>query len=218
MKKREVGIRFWCLLLVLVVLSTLSRADSIRLVYLPGDGSFSISQSSGIRESAYVWGLDGRYGRRGQWRGVITLSTGPMLSGSLLSSAVFSSQGSTFDVYGGLGNSLFTGGLTGDVYWTALGVHRRAGKAEEEFELRGEVEGELWNGVEVTGEARQQVWLLRNGEWRGGKGWMSAGGGGKGGGGGLGTAPEPSTLWLLGSGGLATGLRLVLLKVRQIRQ
>jgi len=166
-------------------------------------GTLSGSSAGLQLTSATLMGIGNLYGTPlsvGSNLGAVSFTTGPMLSGSLASSATFSGAGSTFMIVGNNGISgvpsgtIFSGSFTTDVTLTESGTGLHS------YFLTGVVAGTLSNG----GQARGPVIL----NFTTGKGWMGEQVT-------IGSVdttvvvPEPGTLSLLGTGliGLAGIIR-----------
>jgi len=162
-------------------------------------GTLSGSSAGLQLTSATLMGIGNLYGTPlsvGSNLGTVSFTTGPMLSGSLASSATFSGAGSTFMIVGNNGISgvpsgtIFSGSFTTDVTLTESGTGLHS------YFLTGVVAGTLSNG----GQARGPVIL----DFTTGKGWMGEPVT-------IGSVdttvviPEPGTLGLLGTGLLAVG-------------
>lgn len=185
------------LCLSLCFLSAVAHADEINLAFKHGN---VVVSPTGIQSNALLWGLNGFYARRYDYLGAVQYSTGDLLSGSLTGlSAVLSSAGSSFLVTSNghcprmPSGVIFSGSFFGDIYWT---LTNKPGV----YEMTGDLSGQLYSGVMVTGTTHQ-LFTYRNGSWAPGNGSALGGHGGS-------VVPEPSTLTFLLTGIASLGLRL----------
>lgn len=125
-------------LLALVIASGVARAEFCT----NWGGTASLSQS-GISFSGSKF-------RHCQSFGSLTLSTGPLDSGTLAGGGSFSSVGSSFIIGDG---ELFNGTFVGETYWTLIGINGK----KLVFALGGNIEGTDSNGNTVTGWTRQII-------------------------------------------------------------
>ncbi|HTR24933.1 MAG TPA: PEP-CTERM sorting domain-containing protein [Terriglobales bacterium] len=166
-------------------------ADNITLTNQ--GGTISISDSGIASKGSQLKSFNGIQAPPGKSLGSVSYTTGALTSGSIAAGGTFSSAGSTFDVIG-KGNfgqpkgPIFTGGFTGDIAWTL--VSQTGQKLV--YTLSGDLSGQLYNGVIVTGQTTQTI-TTHPGQLAKGIGHIT-----------LGTTtlttPEPGTLGLLGTG------------------
>ncbi len=130
--------------------------------------------------------------------GSVEFSTGALTSGTLLGGGIFSSVGSSFIVTGngtqGIPKGIiFNGTFVGDITWTLIsGLPNKP----QVYQLSGEIQGQLYNGRNVTGTTTQTVYIYHNQVIKDHQGNIHIGNSA------LGT-PEPGTLGLMGIGLLA---------------
>ena len=166
-------------------------ADNITLTNQ--GGTISISASGITSKGSQLKSFNGIEAPPGKSLGSVSYSTGALLSGSIAAGGTFSSAGSTFDVIG-KGNfgqpkgPIFTGGFTGDIAWTL--VSQTGSKLV--YTLSGDLSGQLYNGVMVTGQTSQTI-TTHPGQLAKGIGHITLGNTEL-------TTPEPGTLGLLGTG------------------
>ncbi len=156
-------------------------------------GTISISDSGITSKGSQLTSYNGIQAPPGHSLGTVSYSTGALVSGSVAAGGIFSSAGSTFDVVG-KGNfgepkgQIFTGGFVGDIAWTL--VTQQGQKLV--YTLSGDLSGQLYNGVIVTGSTTQTI-TTHPGQLNQGIGHISLGNTTL-------TTPEPGTLGLLGTG------------------
>lgn len=143
---------------------------------------------------------------KGHSLGSVSFATGALMDGSLLGGGHFSDVGSSFNVIGngnqGVHNgSIFSGSFVGPITWTLVShIHKQFN-----FQLTGNLTGQLFNGATVTGTTTQNV-IGYLGQLQLGVGHLQGGTS-------LFVTPEPGTLALLGTGlvGIASVVRRKLL-------
>jgi hypothetical protein len=174
-----------------MVLPMAAWADGITLTNK--FGTISIQQSGITSKGSQLTSFNGIQAPPGHSLGTVSYSTGALVSGSIAAGGVFSSAGSTFDVVG-KGNfgepkgPIFTGGFTGNIDWTLVS---HVGQTYV-FTLSGDLTGQLYNGVMVTGNTTQTI-TTHPGQLNQGVGHITLGNTQL-------TTPEPGTLGLLGTG------------------
>jgi len=166
-------------------------ADNITLTNQ--GGTISISASGITSKGSQLKSFNGIQAPPGKSLGSVSYSTGALLTGSIAAGGTFSSAGSTFDVigkgnYGQPKGPIFTGGFTGDIAWTL--VSQTGQKLV--YTLSGDLSGQLYNGVMVTGQTSQTI-TTHPGQLAKGIGHITLGNTEL-------TTPEPGTLGLLGTG------------------
>ncbi|MGA9353307.1 MAG: PEP-CTERM sorting domain-containing protein [Terriglobales bacterium] len=156
-------------------------------------GTISMSSAGISSKGSELTSFNGIQAPPGHSLGTVSYSTGALLSGSVAAGGVFSSAGSTFDVvgkgnYGEPKGAIFTGGFTGNIDWTLVSSVGQ----KLVYTLSGDLSGQLYNGVNVTGQTTQTI-TTHPGQLNQGIGHIT-----------LGTTtlttPEPGTLGLLGTG------------------
>jgi hypothetical protein len=179
------------LALLAMVLPMAAWADGITLTNK--FGTISIQDSGIVSKGSQLTSFNGITAPPGHSLGTVSYSTGALISGSIAAGGVFSSAGSTFDVVG-KGNfgepkgPIFTGGFTGNIDWTLVS---HVGQTYV-FTLSGDLTGQLYNGVMVTGTTTQTI-TTHPGQLNQGVGHITLGNTQL-------TTPEPGTLGLLGTG------------------
>jgi hypothetical protein len=179
------------LALLAMVLPMAAWADGITLTNKYG--TISIQDSGIASKGSQLTSFNGITAPPGHSLGTVSYSTGALVSGSIAAGGVFSSAGSTFDVVG-KGNfgepkgPIFTGGFTGNIDWTLVS---HVGQTYV-FTLSGDLTGQLYNGVMVTGSTTQTI-TTHPGQLNQGVGHITLGNTQL-------TTPEPGTLGLLGTG------------------
>jgi hypothetical protein len=183
--------RVLVLALLALALPVAAFADGITLTNQ--FGTISMSSSGISSKGSELTSFNGIQAPPGHSLGTVSYSTGALLSGSVAAGGVFSSAGSTFDVvgkgnYGEPKGAIFTGGFTGDIQWTLVSSVGQ----KLVYTLSGDLSGQLYNGVNVTGQTTQTI-TTHPGQLNQGIGHIT-----------LGTTtlttPEPGTLGLLGTG------------------
>jgi len=166
-------------------------AETITLVNVRG--TISISDSGITSKGSQLVQYNGIQAPPGHALGSVSYGTGALTSGSIQAGGTFSSAGSYFDVvgkgnYGQPKGPIFTGGFTGDIAWTLVSSQGQ----KLVYTLSGALEGQLFNGVNVTGLTTQTI-TTHPGQLSQGIGHIT-----------LGettiVTPEPGTLGLLGTG------------------
>ncbi|MGB9073183.1 MAG: PEP-CTERM sorting domain-containing protein [Terriglobales bacterium] len=169
-------------------------------------GNITLSNSGIVSNQSQLKQFNGIVAPKGHSLGTVSFATGALTSGSLLGGGTFSDVGSSFNVMGnGLQGvpkgSIFSGSFVGPITWTLVShVHKQFN-----FQLTGNLQGQLWNGVTVTGSTTQNV-IGYLGQLQNGVGHLQGGTS-------VFITPEPGTLALLGTGlvGIASVVRRKLL-------
>ncbi|MGA7687092.1 MAG: PEP-CTERM sorting domain-containing protein [Terriglobales bacterium] len=183
--------RVLVLALLALALPIAAWADGITLTNQ--FGTISMSTSGITSKGSELTSFNGIQAPPGHSLGTVSYSTGALISGSVAAGGEFSSAGSTFDVvgkgnYGEPKGAIFTGGFTGDIQWTLVSSVGQ----KLVYTLTGDLSGQLYNGVNVTGTTTQTI-TTHPGQLNQGIGHIT-----------LGTTqlttPEPGTLGLLGTG------------------
>lgn len=168
------------MLLVLVLLPILARADGINL--LNGTGVISVS-NTGITANSVLNSV----GKpdNGDNLGTVSFATGALISGTLLGGGNFSAIGSSF-VVTTPSSALFSGSFVGPITWTPTNTRWNI------YTLRGTVTGMLFNGRTATGTTAQSFTLTPGGDFilNGGNTHLS----------GRLSTPEPTSLILIATG------------------
>jgi len=183
--------RVLVLALLALALPMAAWADGITLTNQVG--TISMSAAGITSKGSELTSFNGIQAPPGHSLGTVSYSTGALISGSVAAGGEFSSAGSTFDVvgkgnYGEPKGAIFTGGFTGDIQWTLVSSVGQ----KLVYTLTGDLSGQLYNGVNVTGTTTQTI-TTHPGQLNQGIGHIT-----------LGTTqlttPEPGTLGLLGTG------------------
>jgi hypothetical protein len=183
--------RVLVLALLALALPMAAWADGITLTNQ--FGTISMSSAGISSKGSELTSFNGIQAPPGHSLGTVSYSTGALISGSVAAGGEFSSAGSTFDVvgkgnYGEPKGAIFTGGFTGDIQWTLVSSVGQ----KLVYTLSGDLSGQLYNGVNVTGSTTQTI-TTHPGQLNQGIGHIT-----------LGTTqlttPEPGTLGLLGTG------------------
>jgi hypothetical protein len=156
-------------------------------------GTISISDSGITSKGSQLTSFNSIQAPPGKSMGTVDYSTGALVSGSIQAGGIFSSAGSSFDVvgkgnYGEPKGPIFTGSFTGNIDWTL--VSQTGSKLV--YTLSGNLVGQLYNGVMVTGTTTQTI-TTHPGQLNQGIGHITLGSTTL-------TTPEPGTLGLLGTG------------------
>jgi hypothetical protein len=163
-------------------------------------GAISISAAGITSTQSQLKSFNGTTALPNHSLGSVSFSTGALTSGTIAGGGIFSSTGSTFDVFG-VGSwaktltgqstnpvTLFTGSFSGPIQWTLT-----SGTSKNlTYTLIGTITGQLWDGRTVTGTTTQNFYTV-NGQLVQGIGHISTGTT-------TFTVPEPGTLGLLGTG------------------
>lgn len=170
-------------------------------------GSIAASISGIVSTKSHLTSFNGITAPPGHALGYLNFSTGAFSGTSLFSSGTFSSTGSKFVMvgqgnYGEPKGTIFSGSFIGPIDWTVMSHVQ--GKPWT-FELKGQIEGMLWNGRTVTGNTQQTIYSSTS-QFSQGIGHIRVGT--------TSTVPEPGTLGLLGTGlvGIAGIFRRKLMK------
>jgi len=156
-------------------------------------GTISITDSGITSKGSQLTSYNGIQAPAGHAMGSVSFGTGALISGSIQAGGEFSSAGSYFDVvgkgnYGEPKGPIFTGAFTGNVAWTLVS---QSGQTSI-YTLSGDLAGQIWNGVNVTGVTTQTI-TTHPGQLSKGIGHITLGSTTI-------TTPEPGTLGLLGTG------------------
>lgn len=184
--------RMGLLALLALALPVATWADAIDITNQ--FGSISLLSTGIVSKGSQMKSFNGITGPSGHAIGSVSFSTGALTSGSIWSTATFSSTGSTFIVngigsYGQPKGTIFTGTFIGPITWTVESHTKNTWT----FEITGTIQGTLWNGKVVTGTTTQEIYgstaqLTQGiGHIRGGTTQLP-------------NVPEPGTLGLLGTG------------------
>jgi len=189
------------LALLAVVLPVMARADTIDMTNQ--FGTVTILASGITSFASELKSFNGTQAGPGHALGRVNFSTGAFIStgpgSTILTGGQFSSTGSSFVVNGKWGplksdhGTIFSGAFTAPIDWTLIASSRQF----HEYELTGQISGQLYNGHMATGTTTQVIYTYWNQEAQDHKGEIHLGGTI------LNSTPEPGTLGLLGSGLLA---------------
>ena len=156
-------------------------------------GSISISNAGIFSKGSQLSQFNGIVAPPGHSLGSLSFSTGALLSGNIMTSATFSSVGSSFVVIGkrNLGQPkgvIFNGAFTGDVSWTLVSQNGQ----KLTFQLTGNIQGTDFMGRLVHGTTTQTI-VTVGAQLAKGIGHITTGNTHL-------VVPEPGTLGLLGTG------------------
>ena len=157
-------------------------------------GSISIKNSGITSVGSQLHSFNSIVAPAGHSLGSVSFHTGALLTGSIYTGATFAGGASSGFVVIGKGNygqpkgTIFTGSFVGPVNWTVVSHV----KSTWTFELKGTIQGTLWDGRSATGTTTQKI-VTVNGQLVKGIGHINMGDTHL-------TTPEPGTLGLLGTG------------------
>jgi PEP-CTERM motif-containing protein len=137
--------------------------------------------------------------------GMVSLTTGSLISGSLSGGGTFAAGGS-FTITGNGTNGLptgllFKGTFTGPVTWTATWVPNADQHGTWVYTLKGNISGTLFNGRKISGTIIETTFDIAQGKVFSTSGRLDLGSANL-------TVPEPGTLGLLATG--LTGLAMLI--------
>ena len=181
------------LALLALVLPIAARADGIELTNQYG--TVTILDSGITSRGSQLLSFNGIHAPKGHALGSVSFWTGALSSGSIWSGGTFSSTGSGFIVtgvgsYGQPKGIIFSGAFVGPISWTIVGTD---GKQFVQYQLSGQIAGQLYTGAMVSGTTTQTINTRKNQEVVDHKGSIHLGSTHL-------NTPEPSTLGLLGTG------------------
>ena len=180
------------LALLALALPMAAWADDITLTNL--FGSISVKNSGITSVGSQLHSFNSIVAPAGHSLGSVSFHTGALLTGSIYTGATFAGGASSGFVVIGKGNygqpkgTIFTGSFVGPVNWTVVSHV----KSTWTFELKGTIQGTLWDGRSATGTTTQTI-VTVNGQLVKGIGHIKMGDTNL-------TTPEPGTLGLLGTG------------------
>lgn len=186
------------LALLALLLPIAARADGIDLTNRYG--TITILDSGITSKGSQLLSFNQFHAPRGHAMGSVSFWTGGLSSGSIWTGGTFSDVGSGF-VITGVGNfgqpkgMIFDGAFIGPINWAIVGTY---GKFTVVYQLTGSLIGQLWTGRTVTGTTTQTITTYKNQEQLDHKGSIKLGQSHL-------SAPEPSTLGMLGTGLVAAG-------------
>jgi len=180
------------LALLALLLPIAARADGIDLSNQFGTVTIANSGISTI--GSELMSFNGIQAGKNHSLGTVSFSTGALISGDIWNGGTFSDVGSTFFVtgkgnYGQPKGTIFDGTFLGPISWTLIASNKQF----NEYQLTGEIVGQIWTGRTVTGSTTQTIYTYWNQEKVDHKGGIHLGSTHL-------NTPEPSTLGLLGTG------------------
>jgi len=180
------------LALLALLLPIAARADGIDLSNQFGTVTIANSGISTI--GSELMSFNGIQAGKNHSLGTVSFSTGALISGDIWNGGTFSDVGSTFFVtgkgnYGQPKGTIFDGTFLGPISWTLIASNKQF----HEYQLTGEIVGQIWTGRTVTGSTTQTIYTYWNQEKVDHKGGIHLGSTHL-------NTPEPSTLGLLGTG------------------
>ena len=185
----------WGLALLVLVLPIAARADGINLTNQ--FGTVTISNSGIVTQGSELMSFNGIQAPKNHSLGTVSFATGALLTGDIWNGGTFSDVGSSFMVtgrgsYGEPRGLIFAGAFTGTIDWNLVASNKQF----HEYQLIGEIIGQLYTGRTVTGSTTQTIYTYWNQEKVDHKGAIHLGSTHL-------NTPEPSTLGLMGAGLLA---------------
>jgi PEP-CTERM motif-containing protein len=179
-------------------------ASGVNLVNKNGDVTFNAVTGVLSCTGSHLHQFNNIVAPPGGGLGFVTFATGALIDGSILGGGHFSDVGSFFDVTGSGGfpgvpkGPIFTGFFVGPIAWNLVA---QVGFGELDFQLVGNLKGQLFDGRMVTGTTVQNITIFKGEFSRENDGHIHTGN--------TTLAPEPGTLALLGTGlvGVATLVR-----------
>ncbi len=182
----------FCLALLALLAPIAARADGISLTN--EFGTVTILSSGITTRGSELMSFNGVQAPKNHSLGTVAFSTGAIVTGDIWNGGTFSSVGSSFlitgrGMYGEPRGVIFDGAFVGAIDWTLVASNKQF----HEYQLTGEIEGQIWTGRMVTGNTTQTIYTYWNQESVDHKGGIKLGGTHL-------NTPEPSTLGLLGIG------------------
>lgn len=191
----------FALLLLALFAPITARADGINLTN--EFGSVTILTSGITTRGSELMSFNGIVAPKNHSLGTVSFSTGALATGSIWTGGTFSDVGSSFVVtgrgmYGEPRGVIFDGAFIGAIDWTLVSSNKQF----HEYQLTGDIEGQIWTGRMVTGSTTQTIYTYWNQEKVDHQGGIHLGGTHL-------NTPEPGTLGTLGIGmvGIAGLLR-----------
>jgi len=125
-------------------------------------GTIQISGAGILSKGVVIKSYNGIVAPGGHNLGTVSYTTGALISGSLQAGGTFSSTGSSFRAignghYGQPKGVIFNGSFVGDITWTFMG--KTGGILE--YQLTGNLSGQLYNGRTVSGTTTQNYWTTK---------------------------------------------------------
>jgi len=182
----------WGLALLVLVLPIAARADGINLTNQ--FGTVTISNSGIVTQGSELMSFNGIQAPKNHSLGTVSFATGALLTGDIWNGGTFSDVGSSFMVtgrgsYGEPRGLIFAGAFTGTIDWNLVASNKQF----HEYQLIGEIIGQLYTGRTVTGSTTQTIYTYWNQEKVDHKGAIHLGSTHL-------NTPEPGTLGMMGAG------------------